>query len=73
MQLFVKADEILLSLTVLQDIEQETSTGSYKICCENLPNQAFLFLPKDKGVQNPLLSQAAADRSGYRNKSLYNS
>lgn len=72
MQLLVKADDVLLSLTVLQDnTGQETSTGSYKICCESLPNQAFVFLLKDKGVENLLLSQAAADRSGNRDKSLY--
>lgn len=72
MQLLVKADDILLSLTVLQDnTGQETSTGSYKICCGSWPNQAFVFLLKDKGVENLLLSLAAAARSGNRNKSLY--
>lgn len=61
MQLLVKADGILLSFTVLQDnTRQETSTDSYKICCESLPNQAFVFLLKDKGVQNLLLSQTVA-------------
>lgn len=71
MQLLVKADDILLSLTVLQDnTGQETSTGSYKICCESLPNQAFVFLLKDKGFSTyfchrQLLTEVATETNPY--------
>lgn len=58
MQLLVKADDILSSLTVLRgNTGQETSTGSYNTCCESLPNQAFLFLLEDKGAQKQDLIQ----------------